>query len=75
MTRKGLLLLLAALSVLSCRVDRSADEHLDGLDAILVQSPTYRQRKEDRLDVLRSVFQASRDPQTKADVALELGDT
>ena len=75
MTRRGLLLLLAALSVLSCRVDRSADEHLDGLDAILVQSPTYRQRKEDRLDVLRSVFQASRDRQTKADVALELGNT
>ena len=75
MNRKGLFLLLTAMSVLSCRVDRSANELLDGLDAILVQSPTYRQRKEDRLDVLRSVFHTSRDSKTKADVALELGNT
>ena len=75
MIRKGLFFLLTALSVLSCRVDRSADRLLDGLDAVLVQSPTYRQRKEDRLDVLRSVFQTSKDRQTKADVALELGNT
>ena len=68
-------LLLTALSVLSCRVDRSENRLLDELDAILVQSPAYRQRKEDRLDVLRSVFQTSKDPQTKADVALELGNT
>ena len=73
--KKAALFLLTALSVFSCRGDRSANELLDGLDAILVQSPTYRQRKEDRLDVLRSVFQSSRDPQTKADVALELGNT
>ena len=72
---KAALFLLTALSVFSCRGDRSANELLDGLDAILVQSPTYRQRKEDRLDVLRSVFQSSRDRQTKADVALELGNT
>ena len=73
--KKAALYLLTALSVFSCRGDRSANELLDGLDAILVQSPTYRQRKEDRLDVLRSVFQSSRDRQTKADVALELGNT
>ena len=73
--KKAALFLLTALSVFSCRGDRSANELLDGLDAILVQSPTYRQRKEDRLDVLRSVFQSSRDRQTKADVALELGNT
>ena len=73
--RKAALLALTVLSVLSCRSDRSADKLLDGLDAILVQSPTYRQRKEDRLDVLRSVFLSSKDPKTKADVALELGNT
>ena len=74
MPRKGLCLLLAVLSVLSCRVDRSEDELLRGLDAVLVRSETFRQRKEDRLNVLRSVFQSSRDLQTKADVAVELGE-
>ena len=75
MMKRALLLLWTLLSILSCRVDRSADEALAGLDAILSQSEGYRQRKEDRLDVLRGVFQGSKDPQTKADVALELGNT
>ena len=75
MVKRAAFLLLTALSVLSCRVDRPADEALAGLDAILSQSAGYRQRKEDRLDVLRGVYQSSKDPQTKADVALELGDT
>ena len=66
---------LLPLAVLSCHVDRTADILLDELDAVLVQSQTYRQRKEDRLDVLRSVYRSSRDPQTMADVALELGNT
>ena len=73
--KRAIFLLGAVLSVLSCRVDRPADEALAGLDAILSQSAVYRQRKEDRLDVLRGVFQSSKDPQTKADVALELGNT
>ena len=75
MMKRTALLLLAVLSVLSCRGGRSADGLLDGLDAVLVQSPAFRQRKEDRIDVLRSVYQASKDRQTKADVALELGNT
>ena len=75
MIKRTLFLLGMALSVLSCQVDRPADEALAGLDAILSQSAGYRQRKEDRLDVLRGVFQSSKDPQTKADVALELGDS
>ena len=75
MNRRGLFLLLTALAVFSCRVDRSADELLDGLDAVLVQSEAFRQRKEDRIDVLRSVYQTSKDRQAKADVALELGNT
>ena len=66
---------LLPLAVLSCHVDRTADILLDELDAVLVQSQTYRQRKEDRLDVLRSVYRSSRDSQTMADVALELGNT
>ena len=66
---------LLPLAVLSCRVDRTADDLLDELDAVLVHSQTYRQRKEDRLDVFRSVYRSSRDSQTMADVALELGNT
>ena len=54
---------------------QSSDRVLDSLDETLSGTEAFVRRKEDRLDVLRGVFQSSKDPQTKADVALELGNT
>ena len=65
-------LFLAAALLAGCR---PSERVLDSLDETLSGTESYVQRKEDRLDVLRGVFQSSKDPQTKADVALELGNT
>lgn len=62
-------------ALLSCSGPRPAERLLDELDVTLSRAADYQQRKEDRLEVLRGVFQSSRDPLTKADVALELGNT
>lgn len=70
---KGLGFLFVLLAVCGCRP--SPDHVLDSLDETLARVESYRQRKEDRLDVLRGVYQSLKDPQTKADVALELGNT
>lgn len=60
---------------LACSGPPPADRLLEELDGYIARSADYQQRKEDRLDVLRGVYRASRDPLTKAGVALELGET
>ena len=70
----GFIPLVAAVALfVGCR--QPSDRVLANLDETLSGTEAFVRRKEDRLDVLRGVFQGSKDPQTKADVALELGNT
>ena len=65
------LLLFLALVLTSCRSENRLLEELDGY---MARSEEFRHRKEHQLEALRSLYLTAREPEVRADIALQSAD-